>query len=355
MQILETPAASIATKATEAPNAAAIMQIGTGFWASKVLFAAIKFRLFSFLGDGAHSAETIRQSLGLHPRSIYDFLDALVGLGLLHREGLYEEARYSNTPNTAFFLDHEKPTYIGGILEMCNDRLYRFWGTLEEGLVTGAPQNEARHSEANLFDAIYDDPQRVEQFMEAMVGIQLGAFRALARSFDFSRYNTLADIGGATGMLCIQAAQENPHLKCTTFDLPAVEQVAKKWINNFDLEHRIRVQSGDFFKDAFPKADVITMGNILHDWGYDSKVKLAQAAYDALPEGGAFVVVESIIDDNRKENVFGLLMSLNMLIETRDGYDFTYSDFRDLCTAVGFSRFKLLPLAGPTSAAIAYK
>lgn len=337
------------------PDPASIMQIGTGFWASKVLLSAIKLRLFTFLGNEAYSAEVIRQALGLHPRSLYDFLDALTALGLLKREGLLEEATYSNTVHTAFFLDQTKATYIGGILEMCNDRLYRFWGTLEEGLVTGEPQNEAKHSDQNLFEALYADPQRLEQFLEAMIGIQSGAFRAFAQKFNFAPYKTLCDIGGATGILSILVALNNPHLNCTTFDLPAVEHVAKKWVEKYDLIHRIKVQNGDFFKDSFPKADIITMGNILHDWGYKDKLHLARAAYDALPDNGAFVVIESIIDDNRNQNVFGLLMSLNMLIETRDGYDFTFRDFKELGEKAGFRRFELLPLTGPTSAAIAYK
>ncbi len=340
---------------TVTPDPSAIMQIGTGFWASKVLLSAIKLRLFTFLSNEAHSAEAIREALGLHPRSMYDFLDALTALGLLQREGLLAEARYSNTTHTAFFLDQTKPSYIGGILEMCNDRLYPFWGTLEEGLITGAPQNEAKHSDQNLFEALYADPQRLEQFLEAMIGIQSGAFRAFAQSFNFAPYKTLCDIGGATGILSILAALNNPHLQCTTFDLPAVEPVAKKWIEKYDLAHRIKIQNGDFFKDPLPKADIITMGNILHDWAYKDKLKLAKAACDALPENGAFVVIESIIDDNRNQNVFGLLMSLNMLIETREGYDFTFRDFKSLCQAAGFRRFELLHLAGPTSAAIAYK
>ncbi|HYH14795.1 MAG TPA: methyltransferase [Flavisolibacter sp.] len=339
------------------PDPSAIMQVGTGFWASKTLLAAIKLRLFTLLNDRDMTAEEIRQELDLHPRSLYDFLDALHALKFLNREGTGKRALYSNTTETAFFLDRNKPSYIGGLLEMCNDRLYPFWGTLEEGLKTGKPQNEIKHEgiDANPFDAFYADPDRLTQFMEAMAGIQMGAFTAFARLFDFSRYQTLTDIGGATGLLSIQVALNNPHIQCITFDLPAVEHIARKWVERFDAAARVRIQSGDFFTDDFPKADVITMGNILHDWGYADKLMLASKAYEALPEGGAFVVIEGIIDDERKENAFGLLMSLNMLIETQAGYDFTFHDFQELATEAGFSRFELIHLAGPTSAAIAYK
>ncbi len=337
------------------PDPSAIMQVGTGFWASKTLLAAIKFNLFTLLGDQKLKGDEIQRVLHLHPRSLYDFLDALVALGFLNRDGLKEQAVYSNTPHTAFFLDKNKPGYIGGLLEMCNDRLYPFWGDLEDGLRTGQPQNEVKHTDRNEFEAFYEDPDRLVQFMEAMAGIQMGAFVAFATGFGFSEFKTLCDIGGATGLLSIQVALHNPGMQCITFDLPAVEHVARKWISNFNLNDRVKIVSGDFFKDDFPKADVITMGNILHDWGYDNKLRLVQAAYKALPENGALVVIEAIIDDERRKNVFGLLMSLNMLIETHDGYDFTFQDFQDLCRQAGFRRFELLPLAGPTSAAIAYK
>lgn len=356
-EVHEEVVTSVPTPATTAPDPSAIMQVGTGFWASKTLLAAIKLRLFTELEGQSLTAEEIRQKLDLHPRSIYDFLDALHSLKFLNREGQGKTARYSNTADTAFFLDRKKPSYIGGLLEMCNDRLYPFWGTLEEGLKTGKPQNEIKNEtpDANPFDAFYADPDRLAQFMEAMAGIQMGAFNAFARNFDFSRYKTLCDMGGATGLLAIQVALNNPHMETITYDLPAVEQIARKWVERFDAAARVRILSGDFFKDTFPKVDVITMGNILHDWGYDDKLQLARKAYEALPKGGAFVVIEGIIDDARKENTFGLLMSLNMLIETQAGYDFTFSDFQALCTEAGFTRFELQHLAGPTSAAIAYK
>lgn len=337
------------------PDPSAIMQIGMGFWASKTLLAAVKFGLFTTLADKKMTSEEIKRDIGLHDRSLYDFLDALVALGFLNREGFKENAQYSNTINTAFFLDRNKPAYIGGVLEMGNDRLYKFWSDLEEGLITGKMQNEAKHTLGNQFEKLYEDPQRLEQFLEAMAGIQMRAFMAFAKSFDFTKYITFVDIGGATGALSLVVAQYNPHMQAITFDLPAVERVAKSWIEKFNLSERVKTHNGDFFQDDFPKADIITMGNILHDWGYNDKLRLMQKAYSALPEGGAFVVIESIIDDDRRQNVFGLLMSLNMLIETPEGYDFTFADFKELAGRAGFKTFEQLPLAGPTSAAVAYK
>jgi hypothetical protein len=335
-----------------------IMQIGTGFWASKTLLAAIDFNLFTLLGDGPLSGSSIQNKLKLHDRSLYDFLDTLVALGFLKREGIYDSSVYSNTPETGFFLDKNNPAYLGGILEMANHRLYKYWSDLEEGLSTGLPQNEIKHSSSdseNLFDKIYNSPESLREFLNAMTGIQLGAFISFAKQFDFSNYKTLTDAGGALGSLCTQVALNNPEMHCTVFDLPAVKPLAEEYISKLNLSDRVNVKAGDFFKDALPKSDVIVMGNILHDWNEDEKLQLFRQAFDALPAGGAFVCIEAIIDNDRNKNAFGLMMSLNMLIETKGGFDFTFNDFDAWSHQTGFTSTEWLPLAGPTSAAIAYK
>ena len=241
------------------------------------------------------------------------------------------------------------------MLEMANNRLYKFWDNLADGLKTGLPQNEVKNGGENLFAALYDSPERLRGFINAMTGISVGNFATLAARFDFSKYKTLCDIGGSGGMLSIQVAKQNPHLACTSFDLPQVEPIAKDTIAGFGLSNKITTARGDFFQDAFPKADVITMSLVLHDWNEENKCILIKKAYDALPENGALIVIENIIDNQRSENVFGLAMSLNMLIETGEGFDFTLNDFSGWAKQVGFKKIDLLPLAGPTSAAIAYK
>jgi predicted O-methyltransferase YrrM len=332
-----------------------IMQVGMGFWASKTLLSAVELELFTRLGGGTMTAAEIAEALALHERAVPDFPDALVALRLLDREGDGSTAVYRNTDAGAAFLDKASPAYIGGMLEMSNARLYRFWGDLTEALRTGEPQNEIKHTGKAVFEELYRDEDRLEQFMNAMAGISAGPFQALAEKFVFSEYETLCDVGGATGQLSIILADRNPHLRCTTFDLPAVEPIAKRTIEAAGLSDRVETISGDFFGQPLPKADIITMGMILHDWNLARKRQLVEAAYDALPEGGAFIVIENIIDDARRENAFGLLMSLNMLIEFGDAFDFTGADFAEWCKHAGFRKVDVLPLAGPTSAGVAYK
>ncbi len=332
-----------------------IMQVGMGFWASKTVLSAVELELFTQLDNESMSGAEIGERLGLNPRAISDFLDTLVALGFLDREGDGSDGRYRNTAQTATFLNKQRPSYVGGLLEMANARLYRYWGDLTEALLTGEPQNEIKHTGKPMFDELYRDPARLEQFMAAMQGASLGNFHALAETFDFSKYETVCDVGGATGQLCTILATLHPHLHCTSYDLPAVAPIAEKAIGAAGLSDRVTVRSGDFFTDPFPRADVITMSLILHDWNLDRKMHLIRSAYDALPEGGALIIIEFLIDDARRENAFGLMMSLNMLIEFGDAFDFTGSDFAGWCREAGFRDVDIRPLAGPASAGIAYK
>jgi hypothetical protein len=332
-----------------------IMQVGMGFFASKTLLSAVELDLFTKLGSDGMTGPQIAETLELHERAIPDFPDALVALELLEREGEGSDALYRNTQTTAVFFDRTSPAYVGGILEMSNARLFRFWSDLTDALRTGEPQNEIKHAGKAMFEELYSDPDRLEQFMNAMAGISLGPFSALAEKFDFSTYDTLCDVGGATGQLSIIVANRHPGLRCTSFDLPVVEPIARRTIEAAGLGERVTTVGGDFFADPLPGADVITMGLILHDWNLERKLALIKAAYDALPEGGAFIVVENLIDDARRENAFGLLMSLNMLIEFGDAFDYTGADFAGWCKDVGFKETEIMPLVGPTSAGIAYK
>jgi precorrin-6B methylase 2 len=336
------------------PSPELIMQVGTGFWASKTLLSAVELELFTVLGDEHLLAAEIGDRLGLHPRSRTDFLDALVSLGLLARDGDGASSRYTNTADTALFLDKRRPTYIGGLLEMANERLYAFWGNLTKALRTGEPQNEAAVGE-DFFAALYSNEDRLELFLRAMQGAQLGPLMALVQCIDLSSASVLCDVGGANGTLSAIAVQHFPNLRAISFDLAPVIPVAQRHLKAMGVDDRVTTLAGDFFADDLPKADVITMGNILHDWNEDQKRTLIGKAYAALPDGGRFIAIENLIDDERRANTFGLLMSLNMLIETPGGFDYTPAQFDGWCRAAGFTRTEVVPLAGPTSAAVAYK
>jgi hypothetical protein len=333
------------------PEADHILQVGLGFWASKTLLSAVEMGLFTELANHPADLETLQGRLGLHQRSSRDFFDALVALKFLERR----DGRYYNTPSTDFFLDKRKPSYIGGILEMANHRLYPFWNHLTAALRTGLPQNEIREGSPNPFAAIYAEPARLKEFLKSMSGISHAANLAIARQFPWSKYRTALDVGTAQGDLIAQVALANPHIQGIGFDLPEVGPTFEEFVEANGLSGRVKFIPGSFMDQPLPRADVIMMGHILHDWNLEIKRALVRKAYEALPDGGAYIVYESIIDDDRSANAFGLLMSLNMLIETPEGFDYTGGDCSEWMKQTGFRETRLEHLVGPDSMVIGIK
>jgi hypothetical protein len=327
------------------------MQLGLGFMASKTLLSAIELDLFTTLANGPMDQQQLTAALGLHGRGAQDFLDTLVALGMLERE----DGLYRNTPETDHFLVRGKLSYLGGLLEMANERLYTFWGSLTEGLRTGLPQNEVKTGGPGLFETLYGDPERLRLFLAAMTGLSMGASMAIAEKFPWTDYQTVADVGGAQGGLLVQLCLAHPHLRGHNFDLPVVGPIFEEYVAANGLSDRLGFLSGNFFDDPLPHADVITMGHILHDWDLDQKRMLIEKAYNALPKGGAFIVFEALIDDDRRQNAFGLLMSLNMLIETPGGFDYTGRECSQWMRDAGFSSTRVEPLAGPDSMVVGIK
>lgn len=327
-----------------------ILQTGMAFWASKTLLSAVEMEVFTELAKHPSELATLQGRLGLHARSAADFLDTLVALGFLERDG----GVYRNTVETDLYLDKGKPSYIGGILEMCNHRLYGFWDKLTPALRTGEMQNESKGG-ADFFGALYADPARLREFLRAMSGVSRGANVAIAGKFPWKGYKTYADIGTAQGDLAVQIALANPHLIGTGFDLPEVAPVFEEYVESNGLADRVTFQGGSFFTHDLPRADVLLFGHILHDWDLETKRMLLVKAFAALPSGGAVVVYDAIIDDERKQNAFGLMMSLNMLIETPGGFDYTGADCIGWMKDAGFTNCRVEHLVGPDSMVVGIK
>ena len=327
------------------------MQVGMGFWASKTLLSAVELDVFSTLADAPADLPTLQKKLALHQRSARDFLDALVALKLLERK----DGIYSNTADTDLFLDRAKPSYVGGILEMANARLYGFWGSLTEAVRTGELQNESKGEGEDMFAALYADPDQLRGFLSAMSGLSAGAALAIASNFPWKDYKTFMDLGSAQGMVPATLARAHPHLTGIGFDVPPVKPVFEEFMARRGIADRVRFRAGNFFEDPLPKVDVIVMGHILHDWDLAQKKLLLDKAFDAVPKGGAVLVYDAIIDDDRCENAFGLLMSLNMLIETAGGFDYTGSDCQAWMREAGFSKTWVEPLVGADSMVIGFK
>jgi hypothetical protein len=335
------------------PSPEQILQVGLGFQASKTLLSAIELGVFTELAARPADGPALAGRLGIHPRGTADFLDTLVSLGFLQRE----DGVYRNTPDTDAFLDRAKPSYVaaGNLLEMANGRLYGIWGDLTEALRTGSAQDESQASDLDTYDALYDDQARLKQFLTSMTGVSHAANCAIARHDLWNRYKTVADMGTAQGDLVVQILLANAHLSGVGFDLPAAAPIVEEYVGANGLTDRLRFVGGDFFTDAFPEADVITFGHILHNWDLDQKKLLLRRAFEALPPGGSVIVYDSLIDDDRSDNTFALLMSLTMLSVTEGGFGYTAADCEGWLAEAGFTGITTEHVAGPDSIVVGVK
>lgn len=316
----------------QVPTPGKLLQVSTAFWASKVLSSAVELGIFTHLGKGPSTCADMCQALDIHSRGARDLFDALVALGFLFRDG----ELYSNTPETSVYLDENSPDYLGGFLTMIGGRNYNSWGRLTEALRTGEHQNEGK-DDPDMFAKMYSDPVVLRSFLEAMTGISRGTARQIAAAFDLSKFESFVDVGCAQGGATVELAKSAPKVKGFGFDLPVVAPIFEEYVDKNNLSERVKFAPGDFFKDELLETDVILMGHILHDWNLDEKMHLLEKAKRALRPGGALLVYDTMIDNDRKENAMGLLMSLNMLIETPGGFDYTVSDCLSWMEKVGFA------------------
>jgi len=327
-----------------------LIEIGFGFQASKTLLSAVTLGVFDALSDTPQTKEQLEDVLGLHQRSSADFFDALVALGVLNRE----DGVYRNTPEAEAFLVSGKPSYIGGMFEMANDRLYPFWSDLEEGLKTGQPTNELEDEYSHPFEAIYETDDRLEQFVGAMTGMSMGVANVLAHEFPWQEYETVLDLGTSEGIVPKRIAEENDHIRAIGVDLPRVEPHFQELTGESPGADRIEFRSGDFFgEEPLPDADVYVLGHILHDWSLDERQQILDKVAAGVNDGGAVIVYGTMIDKDRRENEMGLLMSLNMLVESPNGFDYTHSECIEWLREAGFTDPRIEQLPGPESMVVA--
>lgn len=327
-----------------------ILQIGNAFKAAKTLLSAIELGLFTVLAEGPLDGEVLRQKLGLAARGARDFFDALVALRLLNRD---EMGRYVNSLEAALYLDRKQPTYIGGELEFVSARQFGPWGNLTHALRSGEPQSGDRGT--SDYSAYYSDPKILANVLQGMTGGTVLAAHALAQKFPWSQHRSIMDIGTAQGCLPVNIALVHPHIVGGGFDLPPVKPYFDTYVEEHGVSDRITFTSGDFFCDPLPAADVIVMGRVLHNWDLAAKKMLLAKAHAAIHRGGALIVYERLIDDARRMNASGLLASLNMLVMTAGGFDFSGADCTTWMREAGFRNLRVEPLTSEISMVVGQK
>jgi ubiquinone/menaquinone biosynthesis C-methylase UbiE len=309
------------------------MQIATGFWASKTLAAADELDLFTRLsGTAGVTHEELARALGIQPRPAEMLLTACAALGLLEKS----DGRYRNSALAEQFLVRGRTYYFGGMIKMLDRRLYPGWGRLTEAIRTDRPTTWDPERQVSLFEG--EDPAMMALFWEAMHSMSAFTARALAQAVDFSPFQRLLDVGGGSGAYDIELCRHYPHLAATVYDLSFVTEIAAGKVAEAQLSDRIRTVSGNFFTDAhFPDGhDAILLSMILHDWDEANDREILRKSFAALPSGGAVIISELLVDDEKAGPVPAALMSLNMLIETQGGRNYTAREYGTWLDETGF-------------------
>ena len=315
-----------------------ILNLSYAFWHSKVLFAAVELDVFTQLADGSLDLDSLTSRTGICNRGARDFFDALVALGLLDRD---PAGRYSNAPESDCYLVAGKPSYLGGLLKHLDTRHYQNWSKLARALVTGEPQSSLG---TDSYAGFYADAGKQELFLNGMTAGSLIAAQVLARKFPWNRYGNFLDVGTAQGCVPVELASVHPHLQGGGFDLPCLEDAFTRYVHEHGLSGRLRFYCGDFLADPLPGADVLIMGRILHNWDRSIRTMLLEKAYRATSPGGALIVYDPLIEDERRRLPHGLLSSLNMLIETSGGSEYTAAECSSWMSEAGFREIRVEPL-----------
>jgi precorrin-6B methylase 2 len=334
----------------EQPHANRLFEIGSAYRKAKVLLSAVEFGIFSVLATGSLDATELAKRVKVNERAARDFFDALVALGLLTRDA---KGRYRNTGESDHYLDAAKPTYLGASFDQYNRREYAMWGSLTEALRTGDPAAETNGQDH--FESLYSDAARFQTFVTAMTSGSMLAAQGIAQQFPWEKFDTLCDVGTAQGCLPVQIAQAHPHIRAIGFDLAPVRSAFQDYAAEHGVAERVSFQGGDFFRDPLPAADVIVLGRVLHNWDLETKTMLLRKAYQAIPTGGAVIVYDMLIDDERRSSANALLSSLNMLLWTTGGFGYSASDCVGWMRSVGFGEATVQQLPGGNSMIVGVK
>jgi acetylserotonin O-methyltransferase len=328
-----------------------VLELMLGFRRSKTMFAAVELGVFDALGAGPRSSDDLARELGCDSAAMRRLLDALVGLELLTRSG----EMYSNTPNATDYLCSSSPNRLTGYIRFSNDVSWKLWTHVEDAIREGGHRWKQTYGwDAPIFSSFFRDGHAMREFLMGMHGYGVISSPRVVRACDLSGFNRLVDLGGATGHLAIAACEAYPNLAATVFDLPEVTPLAREIVGLSSVADRVDVVGGDFFENELPRADLYSLGRILHDWSDEKIMLLLRKIFHALPEGGGLLVAEIMVAPQRDGPVWAQMQDLNMLVCT-EGRERTQSEYESLLKSVGFKKVEARVTGAPVDAILATK
>jgi acetylserotonin N-methyltransferase len=334
------------------PDPAPVLDLIEAFRRSKAMFAAVSLGVFDRLQDGPADAATLAQQLHANKGALERLLDACVGLALLSKQS----GVYANQPVAAAYLAKHSPRAMTGYIQYSNEVLYRLWGYLEDAVREGSHRwQQAYGFEGSaIFDHFFHTEEDKRMFLMGMHGYGVLSSPAVVASFDLSRFRKLVDLGGATGHLAVAACERYPAMRAAVFDLPAVTQIAREEVAKTSVAARVDLIAGDFFEGHLPEADLFAVSRILHDWSEEKIHALLAKIYGRLPAGGALLIAEKLLQEDKTGPMWGAMQSLNMLVCT-EGRERNLREYEALLHAAGFGTVEGRLTGAPLDAVLAVK
>jgi acetylserotonin N-methyltransferase len=328
-----------------------VLDLLEAFRRSKVMFAGVALGVFDALAAGPRSLEALAGQLHANGDALERLLDACVGLELLVRT----PQGYANTQSAQAFLTSASPQRLTGYIGYSNTVMWKLWAHLEDAVREGGHRwKQAFGWEGPIFSHFFRTDEAKREFLMGMHGFGLISSPQVVAAFDLSRFERFVDLGGATGHLAIAACERYPRLRAIVFDLEDAAPLAREIVGASSVAERIAVQTGDFFVDTLPEADLFSLGRILHDWSEEKIIKLLTRIYDRLPAEGALLVAEKLLADDKSGPRWAQMQNLNMLTCT-EGKERTLAEYRELFTRVGFGRVEGQQTDSPLDAILALK
>lgn len=333
------------------PDPAVVLDLLEAFRRSKTMFAAVKLGVFDALAGEPKALTALAVELKASADGLERLLDACVGLALLTRDG----AGYANTPAAEAYLCSRSPRRLTGYLNYSNDVMWKLWEHLDDAVREGTHRWQQVYGwDGPIFQNFFRDEAAKREFLLGMHGFGMICSPQIVAAFDLGRFRRLCDLGGATGHLAVAACERYPNLRAVVFDLPEAVPLAKEMIAQTPVAARIEVQGGDFFSDPLPPADLYALGRIVHDWSEAKALALLQRIHATLPAGGALLIAEKVLDDDKLGPRWAQMQSLNMLTCT-EGKERTLGEYRALLEQAGFSKVEGHRTTAPLDAVLATK
>lgn len=333
------------------PDPSLVLDLLEAFRRSKTMFAAVSLGVFDALAVRSQDLSSLARQLECDPDALERLLDACLGLGLLQRDG----ANYANTPIAAAYLVSSSPQRLTGYIQYSNDVMWTLWKHLEDAVREGTHRwNQAYGWDGPIFAHFFRTEEAKREFLLGMHGFGVISSPHVVSAFDLSGYRCLVDLGGATGHLATAACQRYPQLRAIVFDLPDAVPLASEMVAATPVADRVRVEGGDFFVDPLPAGDLYALGRILHDWSADKILRLLSRIYASLPAGGALLIAEKLLVDDKSGPRWAQMQSLNMLTCT-EGKERTLGEYEELLRQVGFRTVRGVRTPAPLDAVLAEK